>query len=140
LKKIDAFTIGIFIQQNYGVLKGVAYLRVKALHGKLQVFNNRIELDGADEAVFYLVAASSYKNYQDVSGNPAGICSQLLSGLNNHSFDALAKQHTKDYQQLYQRLQISFGKDNTSIPTDQRIKAFHTRKRSPIFCHVFAIW
>lgn len=132
LKKIDPSTIGIFIQQNYGVLKGVAYLRVKALHGKLQVFDNRIELDGADEAVFYLVAASSYQNYQDITGNPAGICSQLLSGLNTQNFDAIVKQHTKDYQQLYQRLQISFGKDNTNIPTDQRIKAF-TPEKDPQF-------
>jgi len=128
LKKIDPNTIGIFIQQNYGVLKGVAYLRVKALHGKLQVFDNRIKLDGADEAVFYLVAATSYKNYQDVSGNPAAICTQLLSGLYNQSFDTIARQHTKDYQQYYQRLSIHFGKDNTSIPTDQRIKAFRPEK------------
>ncbi len=136
LKKIDPTTIGIFIQQNYGILKGVAYLRVKSLHGKLQLFDNRIELDGADEAVFYLVAATSYKNYQDVSGNPSAICTQLLSSLNNQSFDALVKQHTKDYQQFYQRLQISFGKDNTSIPTDQRIKAF-TPEKDPQFLAMY---
>lgn len=136
LKKIDPTTIGIFIQQNYGVLKGVAYLRVKSLHGKFQVFDNRIELDGADEVVFYLVAATSYKNYQDVSGNPSAICTQLLSSLNNQSFEALVKQHTKDYQQLYQRLQISFGKDNTSIPTDIRIKAF-TPEKDPQFLAMY---
>lgn len=132
LKKVDASTIGIFLQQNYGVLKGVAYLRLKTLHGKLQVFDNRIELDGADEAVFYLVAATSYKNYQDVSGNPAVICTQLLTGLNTPSFNELVKQHTKDYQQFYQRLSINFGKDNSSIPTDQRIKAF-TPEKDPQF-------
>ena len=128
LKKIDAQTIGIFIQQNYGVLKGVAYLRVKALHGKLTVTDQAIELDQADEAVFYLVAATNFISYQNITANPLSICEKTLLGLTNQSFDALSKQHIQDYQNLYQRLHIDLGKDNTSLPTDQRIRVFTPAK------------
>lgn len=128
LKKIDAQTIGIFIQQNYGVLKGVAYLRVNALHGNLKVTDEAIELVQADEVVFYLVAATNFINYQNITANPTTICEKNLMGLSNQSFNTLANQHVQDYQNYYQRLHIDLGKDNTSLPTDQRIRAFSPAK------------
>lgn len=133
LKKINQSTIGIYVQQNYGVLKGVAYLSVNAVNGKLQVFDDRIELEGADDAIFYLVGATTYKNYQDISADPAAICDKLLAGTKNQGFDAIAKEHIKDYQQYYQRLKINFGKENSTVPTDQRIKTFNAAKDPQFF-------
>jgi len=98
------------------------------LHGKLEVTDQGIELNQADEAVFYLVAATNFINYHDISANPTAICQKIVQGLNSQSYDALSKQHILDYQKYYQRLHIDLGKDNTSLPTDQRIRAFSPTK------------
>jgi len=126
LKKLNDRTLSLSLQVSDGVLKGVAYLYVTSPDGKVTVNDTAINLQQAREATFYLVAATSYKNYKDVSGNPVALCNEALQRIKNIPYNTIKEAHVKDYQQLFNTFSIAIpeGK-NASLPTDERIHQFN---------------
>jgi alpha-L-fucosidase 2 len=124
-KKIDEHTLALSLKVRNGVLKGVSYLHVEVPRGKIRVTDNQIMLEGADEATFYLVAATSFKNYKDVSNNPEAVCKQTLQALKNKTYDVIKAAHIKEYQQYFHTLSLNLGStQNEALPTDERIQKF----------------
>lgn len=121
IKKINDSTLGIYLQPSNGVLKAVACLSAKVINGKISVTDTSININKADAVVFYLVAATSFKNYHDVSANPEDSCNKRVSILNQLSYKRIKEQHVKDYQELFNRFSVSFGDKNSDLPTDARI-------------------
>jgi len=56
-----------------GALKFQARVRVLPVHGKISVGADKISVADADAVTLLIAAATSYKNYHDVSGNPEAI-------------------------------------------------------------------
>ncbi|MCU7552006.1 glycoside hydrolase N-terminal domain-containing protein [Chitinophagaceae bacterium LB-8] len=125
-QRIDDQTIRIDFKVRNGVLRGASYLRVIAINGKETVSNKGINLENADEAIFYLTAATSFKSFKDVSGNPDISSKQPLLLLNKSTnYTAIRAAHQKDYHQLFNKFSINFGRSsNESLPTDERILKF----------------
>jgi len=128
VKQIDSHTIGLFVQVKNGALKGVGYLYVDAVNGKVTINNNSIAVKGADEATFYLIAATNFKNYKDISTDAELRCKQVLKQLKSKSYNQIKADHIKDYQHLFNAFSISFDKnDRQNIPTDDRIRQFNAK-------------
>jgi alpha-L-fucosidase 2 len=125
-KRIDNQTLALNFKVRNGVLKGTSYLKVVALNGREKVDDKGITLENADEAIFYLTAATSYKNYKDVSGNPEVIGLRPLQLVKKAiNFPEIKAAHQKDYHQLFNRFSINLGKSsNETLPTDERILQF----------------
>jgi alpha-L-fucosidase 2 len=124
-KKIDNQTLALHVQVHNGVLKGTSYLSVQAANGKVRVDNDGITIENADEAIFILTAATSYKSFKDVSGNPDAICKQFMRSVKTRSYQDIKAAHVKDYQQLFSTFSINLGKSaNEALPTDERILKF----------------
>ena len=47
-------------------------------------------MTGADSATLLIAAATSYKNFKDVSGDPEALAKDYLAAASRKSFDALA--------------------------------------------------
>lgn len=126
-QKIDNQTLKLNFKVRNGVLNGTSYLSVKAINGKERVDHNGITLENADEVIIYLTAATSYKNYKNVSGNPdVSSRDQLQLVRKGASFPAIKAAHVKDYHQLFNTFSINLGKSlNGSLPTDERILKFN---------------
>jgi alpha-L-fucosidase 2 len=93
--------------------------------GKVLVTPNNIEVTGANEATFYLTAATNFKNYHDVSGNPEAICKKQIAGITHKSYPVIKADHIKDYQKFFKTFSIDLGKGiNADLPTDERILKF----------------
>ncbi|THU39749.1 glycoside hydrolase family 95 protein [Niastella caeni] len=125
LKKVDDHTLALSLEVSNGVLKAVGYLYAVATGGKLTVSDTAINLQQASAATFYLVAATSFKNYKDVSGDPVAGCKLALARVKNIPYSTLKAAHVKEYRQLYNTFSFTVptGK-NAALPTDQRIKQF----------------
>ena len=71
IKKINNHTISLTLKVRNGVLHGESHLQVTARGATITVQNDMISVINADEATIYLTAGTSYKNYEDVSADPA---------------------------------------------------------------------
>ena len=136
VKKIDNHTIALYVQVANGALRGVSYLHVNAKNGTVEVINNQLKLSNVDSADFYLIAATNYKNFQDISADPELICKKRLQAINNISYQQVLLSHLKNYQEKFNRFSVQFGADQMNLPTDVRIKAF-SPKTDPNFLALY---
>jgi alpha-L-fucosidase 2 len=103
-----------------------ARLKVEQQGGGLVQNDNAIEVVNARHATLYLVAATSFVNYNDISANPAQRCDDYLTNLEGKSFKALKERHTDDYQELFSRVDLDLGASEISLrPTSQRLVSFY---------------
>ena len=115
-----------------GGLTADCRVEVKA-DGEVKIDDYELEIDDATEATLYIVAATSFVNYQDVSGNPTKKNNLVLGSLRGKSYKKLLKDHIKKYQEQYNRVSLTLTSQtshtsNTShtstLPTDKRLAAF----------------
>ena len=126
VKKIDEHTIALNLKVKDGVLTGASYLKAEAVHGEVKFLGDSISIKNADEVTLYLMAATSFKNYQDVSGDPNLLCKQALQQIQHKNYQQIKAAHVQDYQNLFNTFYLNFGdKNSISLPTDERIRQFN---------------
>ena len=104
-----------------------ARLKVINEGGGMVENEKNIKVENAREATLYLVAATSFVNYHDISGNPAERCKADLQNLEGKSYKTLKAEHINDYQQLFNRVSIDLGSSEISMrPTNERLISFKT--------------
>ena len=93
--------------------------------GKATVTDEGIEVAGANSATLVLTAATSYVDFEDVSGDPTKRCVAILKAVADKAYEAIKKDHIADHRGLFDRVTLDLGvTDKVKLPTDQRIKAF----------------
>jgi alpha-L-fucosidase 2 len=109
------------------ILTFEARLKVVTEGGALVQTENTIKIENAKTATFYLVAATSFVKYNDISAVPAEICEKYLTGLEGKSYEILKADHIADYQQLFKRVELDLGSSEISKrPTNERLISFKT--------------
>lgn len=102
-----------------------ARLKIENQGGSLIQKENSIEVVNARNVTLYLVAASSFVNYKDISADPAQRCDDYLAQLEGKSYKTLKNRHITDYQELFSRVDFDLGASAISLrPTDQRLISF----------------
>ncbi len=108
-----------------GALKFQARVRVLAAGGKISAGRDTLSVTNADSVTLLIAAATSYKNYHDVSGDPKAIVKKQIRAAAKKSFAELRSAHVADYQKLFRRVELDLGiTDAMKLPTDERIKHF----------------
>lgn len=93
--------------------------------GSMDVRGDRIEIEGADEVLLLATAATSYRRYDDISGDPEAITQRQLDAAQRRGFDALREAHVAEHQRLFRRVSIDLGRSNAEqLPTDERVQDF----------------
>ena len=106
-------------------LKFQARVRVLAPGGKITAGTNSLSVEHADSVTLFIAAATSYKTYRDVSGNPEAIVKKQIAAAAKKSFTKLIAAHTAEHQRLFRRVELNLGESSaTNLPTDERIKRF----------------
>ncbi|WPJ96258.1 glycoside hydrolase family 95 protein [Coraliomargarita algicola] len=112
-----------FIMEVANPLRFEARLRVQAEGGSVAVKDGSLSVKAADAVTLLLTAATSFKNFEDVSGDPAEICANILSAVSDQNWEALKAAHVQDYQSLFDRVSIDLGTgENEALPTEVRLK------------------
>ena len=99
--------------------------------GRIVAEKAGLRVAGANALVVRLVAATSFTNFRDISGNPAERCTALLKQAADRSWDQLLQRHLTDHQALFRRVRLDLGRTPAvNNPTDQRLREF-TRGQDP---------
>ena len=132
-------------QVEEGGLRFEARLRVAVEGGTATVQGEEIAIEGAQRATLLLAAATSFKNYRDISADPAGRCEDTFKRLSQgdspifapqklgqspgaKSFDAIFAAHVEDHRRLFRRVALDVGKTAAAEePTDVRLKSVGRR-------------
>ena len=110
-----------------GAIRFEARLLVLTNGGSLDVENGEIVVKGASEATLLLAGASNYKNYRDVSADPAARCEEVLCRIQSKTYEALRADHVADHQKIFRRAALDLGAGDAARanrPTNERIKTF----------------
>ncbi len=103
-------------------LRFEAHLEARSDGGSVTLTEQGIEVKDATSATLLLVAATSFRNFQDVSGDPEAACARTLKRAARRSYDQIHQAHVADYQRLFRRVALDLGDSpSTSLPTDARL-------------------
>jgi alpha-L-fucosidase 2 len=110
-----------------GALKFQVRARVLADGGTVTDLTNSLAVANADSATIVIALATSYKSFDDVSGDPEKLVKDRIAAAAPKSFDALLAAHIKEHQRLFSRVSLDLGtSDAMKQPTDERIRNFAT--------------
>ena len=108
-----------------GALRFEARVRVIATGGARTASGDAIVVRGADAVTLLIAAATSYRTYEDVTGDPTAKVSVSLGRASRKSIDALRDAHVRDYRRLFERVTFDVGTSpSTRLPTDERVRGF----------------
>jgi alpha-L-fucosidase 2 len=112
-------------QPMTGALRFESRVRVLTTGGTRTAAGDAIVVRGADAATLLVAAATSYRRYDDVSGDPAATVAATLEGAAGKTVDALRAAHVGDYRQLFDRVTLDLGPSpRAALPVDERVAAF----------------
>jgi alpha-L-fucosidase 2 len=112
-------------------LKFEARIRVSSDGGTLEGAADQVHVRAANSVTLVLCAATSFKNYQDVSADPGERVDQAMSAACAKTFAQLLQKHLADYQPLFRRVAVDLGTSPAADrPTDRRISGF-TKEGDP---------
>jgi alpha-L-fucosidase 2 len=104
-----------------------AQLKALPKGGQLSGSGDTLRVDGADEVVLLLAAATDHvldpaQNYR--GKDPAALCQKHLAAASNKAFDALRNAHVAEHQRLFRRMDLDLGRTPAAeLPTDKRLEA-----------------
>lgn len=118
-----------------GGVSFASYVKVVNRGGRLTTDKQSIKVEQADTILVYVDLQTDYTDSQYEAR-----LERNLSQASAQSFQALLDKHLKDYQPLYNRLSLQFGKNgfaNADKPTDLRWKLIKQGKKDPQFDALF---
>ncbi len=103
-----------------------ARLKIETDGGGLVQYDDSIGVVNARNVTLYLVAATNFVNYNDISGNPTSRCKEYLANLEGKPYQTLKDEHIRDYRNLFSRTSLELESSEISNrPTDERLFTFH---------------
>ncbi len=107
-----------------GVLTAECRTRVLT-DGQLEEGSTTLSVKDATTATLYIVAATNFVNYRNVSHNPSIDNKTVLASLEGKTYEQLQKTHIARYCAQYERVSLTLPKsDNSALETDKRLAAF----------------
>lgn len=98
-------------------LKFTAQSKVILDGGKLLPGKDKLTIQGANSAALIYTAATSFIDYQNVSGDPAAKVTDILSKVAKKNLHDLKKDHLTDYQGLYNRVRFTLSNNKSDQST-----------------------
>ena len=95
--------------------------QVRVEGGTVSAQGGGVQVEQADAVTVLLVAATSFKNFEDISANPTRRCTEFLREITNKDYAKLRAVHMADHQKLFRRVSLDLGRTtNADLPTNER--------------------
>ncbi len=100
-------------------------VRIVNVGGSVKAEGNLIRVNGADEVLVFIVAATNYKDpYNLGDDDTAAACEQRLATASAMAWEDLKQRHQKDYQSLFNRVSLDLGgEEQATKPISERLDA-----------------
>ena len=107
----------------HGALTFEARTRVSVEGGQISADANQLRVSGASSVTIVLSAATSFRRYDDVSGNPAALNAATHAAVKDKNYDALLAPHIAEHRRLFRRVALDLGQNPAveKLPTDTRV-------------------
>ena len=100
-------------------LKFQASLSLNNHGGSVNLLNNEIQVEKADEIIIYLAGATNYRG-----DDPQSVCDSQLLNAGKKSYEQLRVNAIEDHEKYFNRVELSLEKpDRRDMPTDERLRA-----------------
>ncbi|HLI94410.1 MAG TPA: glycoside hydrolase family 95 protein, partial [Puia sp.] len=104
-----------------GKLRYEARLKAVPEGGSMKVEDDLLTISGADAVTLYVVAATNFVNYHDVSADAHRRVEGYLAALAARPYETIREAHLTDYRRLFCRVALHLPINNVSFePTDSR--------------------
>ena len=103
-----------------GALRFAYQARLIADGGTVTYGSDVLRVRHADSAVILVDAATSFRRYDDVSGDPLGLITARLDAAAALPYDALLAEHLAEHRRLFRRLALNLG-PASARSTNQRV-------------------
>jgi alpha-L-fucosidase 2 len=107
--------------------KGLGYQAALVAHlegGRSESAGSTLNITDANAVTLVMAVATSFVNYEDISGDAASRCKSVLDAVSDKDFAALYRRHMDDFRGLMGRVRLNVGDAaRGAIPTDQRLQA-----------------
>lgn len=100
-------------------------LKATVSGGAMRTEGADLVIEGADAVTLVFTGATSFRTYQDVSGDPLALTRKALEQASRTCAD-LKVAHLADHQALFDRVGLTLGDTGNDLPTDQRLIAYKT--------------
>lgn len=92
--------------------------------GQLAVAGERLTVRGANSVVVLVAAATGYRRFDDVGGDPLAVAEAQLVRSAAKPFARIATDATADHRRLFRRVKLDLGRTPAAdLPTDARVRA-----------------
>ncbi|HUD27254.1 MAG TPA: glycoside hydrolase family 95 protein [Novosphingobium sp.] len=90
--------------------------------GKVASGNGALSVRGADEVTILVAMATSYRSFDDVTGDPEAITSAQIAAASRKPFRTIADKVAQDHRAIFRRVTLDLGRTSEADrPTDERI-------------------
>ncbi len=108
-----------------GALTFQARAQVQTEGGSVSADGQHLHVRGAHTVTVRIAAATSFKRFDDVSGNPVTANAATLAAAAEKSYDELLADHRAEHRRLFHRVSIDLGRTPAAdLPTDERVRRF----------------
>ncbi len=107
-------------QVRYGELTFAARLVVLSEGGQIRTTQDELRVSAADSVTILLDGHTSFKRYDDISGDPMARCEETLEQAQTFTYQTLLARHIRDYQSLFHRVSLDLG-PSSPLPLPQRL-------------------
>jgi alpha-L-fucosidase 2 len=108
-----------------GRVQYVGRVRVINDGGKLTTTNDTVSVEGVNSAMLLIVAATNFKRYDDISGDPEKLAREYMEWVENRTYDRLHTRHVEAHQKMFQRVSLNLPATEASLrPTDERLRTY----------------
>lgn len=98
-------------------------VKVVAKGGKALAQDQGLSVRGADEVLLLIAAGTSYRRFDDVSGDPVADNRARLARAARKPWPVLLADHQADHRRLFRKAAVDFGTTGAALrPTDERIR------------------
>ncbi len=106
-----------------GALTFAARARVLAEGGSVRADDGVLRVEGADSVTILVAMATSYRRFDDVSGDPLAMTEARIAAASPRGFERLARDVSIAHRRLFRRVDIDLGRTPAADrPTDERIR------------------
>jgi alpha-L-fucosidase 2 len=124
IKKINNDLVLSF-KVRTGALRGESYMRIVTKAGTLKMNDGILKIRNADEATIFLTAGTNYKNYKDVTADPALPCVKALLSVAGKTYQQIKAAHIAEYKKWFNTFSIVLGDSKKAgLSTEQRLADF----------------
>ena len=110
-----------------GNVEFTALVKIRPEGGTVSAVDSALIVENADAATIYISIATSFRNYQDISGDAWEKANTCIRNALKKDYSQALEDHIADYQAYFSRVSLDLGvTDAAGDPTDVRLENFAT--------------